>query len=197
MKIDELNAELKAHMIESEYAHKRVVFGEGKTNAKIALVGEAPGGDEEKEGRPFVGKAGRNLTEFLSALKLSRSEVYITNAVKLRPSKPSPKTGRELNRTPNSKEIQFFNPYLHRELEIIAPKYIVTLGNIPLRAVSGLDIRIGDCHGRLVKTPCVYENIFALYHPAAVIYNQSLKDTYMNDLEKLRKLLRTYKEENQ
>ena len=189
MKIDELNAELRTCMQESEYAHKNPVFGEGKLNAKIALVGEAPGGDEEKAGRPFVGKAGKNLTEFLSSLNLSREEVYITNAVKLRPSKPSPKTGRELNRTPNSKEIQFFNPYLHRELEIISPKYIVTLGNIPLRAVSGFDIRIGDCHGRVIDIPCVYENIFALYHPAAVIYNQSLKDTYMNDLEKLRMLI--------
>ena len=159
MKIDELNAELKKHMDKSEYAHKTPVFGEGKINAKIALVGEAPGGEEEKAGRPFVGKAGKNLTEFLSSLNLSRDEVYITNAVKLRPTKPSPKTGRELNRTPSAQEIQFFNPYLHRELEIIAPCYIVTLGNIPLRAVSGKDIKIGECHGRLVKAPCAYENI--------------------------------------
>lgn len=189
MKVDELNIEIRAHMLESEYAHKSPVFGEGKISAKIALVGEAPGGEEEKAGRPFVGKAGKNLTEFLSHLNLSRDEVYITNAVKLRPSKPSPKTGRELNRTPNLQEIEFFNPYLHRELEIIAPNYIVTLGNIPLRAVSGQDIKIGDCHGRLVKTPCAYENIFALYHPAAVIYNQSLKNIYINDLEKLRELI--------
>ena len=190
MKIDELNLELRAHMQASEYAHKNPVFGEGMINAKIALVGEAPGGEEEKAGRPFVGKAGKNLTEFLSSLDLSREEVYITNAVKLRPSKLSPKTKREVNRTPSSHEIQFFNPYLHRELEMISPKYIVTLGNVPLRAVSGLDIKIGECHGRVIDIPCAYKNIFALYHPAAIIYNQSLKNTYMSDLEKLRELIR-------
>jgi len=187
LKIDELNNELAKHMLESEYAHKRPVFGQGAVDAKIALVGEAPGGEEELAGQPFVGKSGKNLTEFLSRLNLSRDEVYITNAVKIRPSKPSPKTGRELNRTPNMQEIKFFNPYLHRELEIIAPKYIVTLGNVPLRAVSGQDFKIGECHGKLIKAS-VYENIFALYHPAAIIYNQSLLDVYLNDLEALRKM---------
>jgi len=188
LKIEELNQELERRMIESKYAHKRPVFGQGKLNATIALVGEAPGGEEEREGRPFVGKAGKNLTEFLTSINLSRDEVYITNAVKLRPSKPSPKTGRELNRTPSADEIKFFNQYLHLELEIIAPKYIVTLGNVPLRAVSGLDLKIGYCHGRLVSGNG-YENIFALYHPAAVIYNQALKDVYADDLEKLRELI--------
>jgi len=183
-----LNKELANHMIGSEYAHKRLVFGVGPGNAKIALIGEAPGGEEEKAGQPFVGKAGKNLTEFLSKLNISRDDVYITNAVKLRPSKPSPKTGRELNRTPNSREIEFFNPYLHRELEIIAPKYIVTLGNVPLSAVTGQNLKIGECHGQIIKAGN-YENVFALYHPAAIIYNQDLKDVYANDLEVLRKLI--------
>jgi len=190
LKIEELNQELSRRMLESKYAHKRPVFSQGQPNAKIALVGEAPGGEEEKAGQPFVGKAGKNLTEFLMSINLSRDEVYITNAVKLRPSKPSPKTGKELNRTPSADEIKFFAPYLHRELEIIAPKYIVTLGNVPLRAVSGLDLRIGDCHGRLVSGNG-YENIFALYHPAAIIYNQALKDVYASDLEKLCELMRS------
>lgn len=185
MKIRELNKELAKHMKESEYAHKRPVFGLGPNNAEIALVGEAPGHDEEKQGEPFVGKAGKNLTEFLNILGLSRDKVYITNAVKIRPSKPSPKTGKELNRTPNSKEIEFFNPYLHKELEIIKPKYIVTLGNIPLRAVTGQNLKIGSCHGRITASGN-YKNIFALYHPAAVIYNQSLKEVYLKDLEALR-----------
>jgi len=191
LKIDEFNMELASIMLESEYAHKRPVFGQGKPNAKIALVGEAPGGEEEREGRPFVGKAGNNLTEFLTSINLTRDEVYITNAVKLRPSKLSPKTGRELNRTPVADEIKFFAPYLHRELEIIAPKYIVTLGNVPLRAVSGLDLKIGDCHGTLIKGGNGYDNLFALYHPAAIIYNQALKDVYAEDLEKLCELMRS------
>ncbi|MCL2565905.1 MAG: uracil-DNA glycosylase [Defluviitaleaceae bacterium] len=184
MTVDELNEELWAAMKASEYADKRPVFGLGSPNAKIALVGEAPGHEEEKLGEPFVGKAGKNLTEFLKAVGLTRDELYITNAVKLRPSKPSPKTGRALNRTPNAREIEFFNPYLHRELEIISAKYIVTLGNVPLRAVTGQDLKIGDCHGRLLSAG-VYKNVFALYHPAAVIYNQSLKEVYLRDLEAL------------
>jgi len=189
MKIEELNEELAEAMKAREYAHKRPVFGLGSLNAKIALVGEAPGHEEEAQGKPFVGKAGKNLSEFLSALGLTRDEVYITNAVKLRPSKPSPKTGKELNRTPNPREIEFFNPYLHRELAIIAPKYIVTLGNVPQRAVTGQDLKIGDCHGKLLSAGA-YERIFALYHPAAVIYNQSLKEVYLRDLEALRDEIR-------
>lgn len=185
MNIDELNLELSESILKSEYCLKRPVFGLGPLNAKIALVGEAPGGDEEKYGKPFVGKAGKNLTEFLSAINLSRDEVYITNTVKIRPTKLSPKTGRELNRSPKAAEINFFVPFLHRELEIIAPRYIVTLGNVPLNAVAGQALRIGDYHGGLVKSGG-YENIFALYHPAAVIYNQSLKEVYIRDLEVLR-----------
>ena len=189
MKIEKLNRELAKHMLESEYAHKTLVFGQGPENARIMLIGEAPGGQEEKAGMPFVGKAGKNLSEFLSALNLSRDDVYITNAVKIRPSKPSPKTGRELNRSPNLHEIQFFNPYLHRELEIIAPLYIVTLGNVPLCAVTGRKLKIGDCHGKMMSAGD-YKNIFALYHPAAIIYNQSLKDVYMSDLEVLRQYIK-------
>jgi len=188
LKIDELNRTLEKNMKKSEYSHKRPVFGQGCVNAKIALIGEAPGGEEEKVGAPFVGKAGKNLTDFLCKIGLTRDDVYITNAVKIRPSKPSPKTGRELNRTPNLQEIKFFNPYLHRELDIIAPKYIVTLGNVPLGAVSGQNLRIGDCHGTMIKAGN-YANIFALYHPAAVIYNQSLKDVYLSDLEVLRGII--------
>ena len=189
MKIDELNLELVRSMSDSEYSHKRPVFGVGPSNAKIALIGEAPGGEEEKRGEPFVGKAGKNLMEFLNIPGLSRDEIYITNAVKIRPSKLSPKTGRELNRSPVSAEIKFFNPFLHRELEIIAPEYIVTLGSVPLKAVTGQNFKIGDCHGTKLKAG-LYENIFALYHPAAVIYNQSLKEVYLRDLEILRDEIR-------
>jgi len=188
LKIEELNIELAKKMSNSEYAYKRPVFGLGPENAKIALIGEAPGGEEEARGKPFVGKAGKNLTEFLNIIGLLRSEIYITNAVKLRPSKISPKTGKELNRSPNVAEIKFFNTFLHKELEIIAPKYIVTLGNVPLLAVTGQNLKIGDCHGTLIKAEA-YENIFALYHPAAVIYNQSLKDVYLKDLAMLRKIV--------
>ena len=185
MKMEALKTELIEAMAKSDYSHKKPVFGLGPLNAKIALIGEAPGGEEEKFGEPFVGKAGKNLSEFLSIIGLTRSDIYITNVVKIRPTKISPKTGGDLNRSPNSKEVAFFTPFLHRELEIIAPNYIVTLGNVPLRAVSGQSLKIGDCHGTILKG-CAYKSVFALYHPAAVIYNRSLKEVYLNDLEILR-----------
>ena len=189
MEIQELNDELKVKMLESEYKDKPPVFGYGPLNAKIALIGEAPGGDEEKQGRPFVGKAGKNLTELLNTIGLSREEIYITNTVKIRPTKISPKTGNNLNRPPDKNEIVFFKPFLLRELEIIAPDYIVTLGNVALNAVSDKKTGIGDCHGRITDTG-LYVNVFALYHPAAIIYNQSLKQVYLDDLNKLATILK-------
>ena len=95
-------------MYEQKYSDRRLVFGEGDENAKVMLVGEAPGGEEEKQGRPFVGKAGKNLDEFIELAGLLRSELYITNVVKFRPTGVSKKTGRPINRTPNKSEIDDF-----------------------------------------------------------------------------------------
>ncbi len=181
--------QLKEDVLKSDYAQKKLVFGEGKQNAKICMVGEAPGGDEEKQGRPFVGKAGQNLSSFLNVVGLKREEIYITNVVKFRPTNVSPKTGKFVNRPPKKTEIAFFLPYLMKELALIQPEMIVTLGNVPLKAITGDECAsIGDMHGAMAKTKDGYQ-LFPLYHPAAIIYNRGLAQTYDEDLQKLKQYL--------
>lgn len=187
--LERWRASLLAAVEQSPYREKTLVFGGGEAHPRIMLIGEAPGGEEEKQGRPFVGKAGANLTIFLETLGLTREEVYISNVVKLRPTKISPKTGKPVNRPPSAAEFDFFRPFLLEEISIVEPEWIVTLGNVPLRAVTGeKTIVIGDCHGREGRTPDG-RRLFPLYHPAAVIYNRSLSETYLEDLRALKALL--------
>lgn len=165
-----------------------VVFGEGNLDAKIVLIGEAPGKKEEETGKSFVGSAGKNLDEFLKILNLKREDIYITNVVKIRPYKENPKTGKTLNRTPNKNEIDISVATLEKQLHIIRPKTVVTLGNIPLRAIlKDNNAKIGDYHGRIAEL----ENfeLFPLYHPASIIYNRSLYDTYIEDVNKLKEFI--------
>lgn len=187
--IREVQQALLAAVETSAYQEKTIVFGEGAENPALMMIGEAPGGDEEKQGRPFVGKAGKNLSAFLEVVGLKREEIYISNVVKLRPTKESPKTGKAVNRPPSSDEIAFFLPYLLEEIQVISPKVIVTLGNVPLKAVTGeKKAVIGDYHGEPVKL-ADGRTLFALYHPAAVIYNRALQTTYDEDLLKLKAFL--------
>lgn len=189
--LEQLQQELLQKTESSEYAGKILVFGEGKLSPKVAMIGEAPGGDEEKQGHPFVGKAGKNLSEFLEIVGLTREEIFISNVVKLRPTKLSPKTGKPVNRAPSKEEIAFFLPYLKRELTIAAPKIIVTLGNVPLKALMDDEsASIGSCHGEIQTTPDA-KTLFPLYHPASMIYNPSIKQVYLEDLEILKNLLNT------
>ncbi|MFV0315087.1 MAG: uracil-DNA glycosylase [Anaerotignum sp.] len=188
---DEFQKKLTENFKNSVFAEKTLVFGEGAKMPLLMMIGEAPGGDEEKQGRPFVGKAGKNLSAFLEVIGLRREEIYISNVVKLRPTKESPKTGKKVNRPPSGEEIAFFLPYLEEEIAWISPKVIVTLGNVPLKAVTGKkNIVIGDVHG---KPYPLQEGmvLFPLYHPAAVIYNQALSDTYREDLLALKVFLST------
>lgn len=187
--INKVQQELLAAVETSAYQTKTIVFGEGTENPALMMIGEAPGGDEEKQGRPFVGKAGKNLSAFLEVVGLKREEIYISNVVKLRPTKESPKTGKAVNRPPSAEEIAFFLPYLLEEIQVIAPKVVVTLGNVPLKAVTGeRKAVIGDYHGK--PTPLADgRTLFALYHPAAVIYNRALQATYDEDLLALKAFL--------
>lgn len=163
-----------------------LVFGEGNTAPRLLLIGEAPGKQEEAQGRPFVGAAGKNLDSFLQVLGLAREEIYITNLVKLRPSKLSP-AGNLVNRPPSKEEKAFFTPFLREEIVLLRPNLIVTLGNNALEAFCKASI--GEVHGRLLEAD--EHRLFPLYHPAAIIYNQKLKATYAEDLEKLKELLDT------
>ena len=171
----------------SRHGQTPLVFGEGKINADILLCGEAPGKDEVAQGRPFVGKAGANLSEFLCFLGLKREDIYITNAVKYRPFKVSEK-GTVSNRTPSLKELFSERESLLKEIGIVAPKIIVTLGNSPLRSVTGDKKEvIGDVHGSIIKSG--EYSIFPLYHPASIIYNRSLKEVYLSDLAELKNVI--------
>ena len=165
------------------------VYGGGDANAAVVLVGEAPGEQETLQRKPFVGKAGQNLNGFLTVLGMGREDIYITNVVKFRPVKVHPTRGSLSNRPPSREEISLCAPLLRRELGIVAPKVVVTLGNVALRALcTDPHVVIGDCHGS--PRPMGDWELFALYHPASIIYNRSLADTYQQDLLALRDHLR-------
>ncbi len=170
-----------------EFSKEKLILGHGNLNSTIVLIGEAPGAKEIEIGEPFVGQAGKYLNEFLEALDIDRDDVYITNAVKYRPTKTNHKTGRLSNRTPTIKEIDSFRKYLNEEIAIVDPKIVVTLGNIPLRAIFNENLKIGEVHGRLMEKDIENNKykIFPLYHPAAVIYRRELKAVYMKDLASL------------
>ena len=174
---------------------KVLVFGEGQCRQPaIMLIGEAPGEQETLQRRPFVGKAGKNLDGFLEVVGLRREELYISNVVKIRPVRISEK-GRASNRPPNKEELALFTPYLYEEILLVQPQLIVTLGNVPLKALAGSKAVIGGMHGALTQTSVTHEKqtgvfpLFPLYHPASIIYNRSLQEVYQADLLKLKALL--------
>ncbi|HHV59242.1 MAG TPA: uracil-DNA glycosylase [Clostridiaceae bacterium] len=172
------------------FCDKEIVLGTGNLEAKILMVGEAPGKDEVRLSRPFSGMAGRNLDEFLSLLDIGRSSIYITNAIKYRLAKTNPKTGRISNRPATRREIIESREYLIGEIDIINPEYIVTLGNTALWAVTGdFGLNVGTLHGKIHKIlnkekPNI--KLYSLYHPASIIYNRSLKSTYIEDILRLK-----------
>jgi uracil-DNA glycosylase len=185
MKTEKINLLYKKASSLTEY---KTIFGEGNINARLMLIGEAPGAKEAEQGRPFVGQAGKNLEEFLNILNIKRDEIYITNVVKIRPFIINEKSGTEKNRPPNKKEIAVYCEILKDEIQIISPSIIITLGNVALQAVmENNHLTIGEQHGKLLN----HNNylVFPLYHPAAIIYNQSLKPIYLEDLEILKEVL--------
>lgn len=171
-----------------------LVFGEGPSSTDLMLIGEAPGEQETLLGRPFVGKAGKNLDRFLELAQMRREEIYISNAVKLRPTKVG-KTGRLSNRPPTKEEIALFRPWLMREIEMVRPRLIATLGNVPLLAVSNdRKLTIGAVHGREIPAGETGLSLFALYHPASLIYNRSLESVYEEDVRALSRRCREMRE---
>lgn len=174
-----------------DYLHP--VFGDGKisNNSKhrIVFIGEAPGKEEAAVGKPFVGKAGIQLDEMLNNANIDRSGLFVTNSVKFRPwNKKISKNGRETvsNRTPTQNEIIDSSVLLQKELMIIKPDIVVTLGNSPLKSVLWItgcsNVKtIGDCHGQALNIGADFV-LFPLYHPASGIYNHSLVDIMKHDL---------------
>lgn len=169
------------------------VCGEGNAEAALMLIGEAPGKEEVRQGRPFVGQAGKNLDEFLDMLGIERRDIYITNAVKFRPVKVKPDTGRVSNRTPSREETALCAGWLFEEIAVIKPRLVVTLGNTPLRVVS--DDRksvIGSMHGRIHRLSIGPQGqpiaLFPLYHPASIIYRRELRSVYEEDILELKRI---------
>lgn len=156
----------------------QLVMGEGSLNAEIVLIGEAPGKKEDELGRPFVGAAGKFLDEMLAAADLSRQDVYITNIVKYRPPN---------NRDPSPEEKAAFLPYLLRQLEIVDPKAIITLGRHSMEYFLP-NVKISQVHGRAVQKKTISHNktshnwlIIPLYHPAAALYNGGMRQVLIDD----------------
>lgn len=165
------------------------VIGEGSHSANIMFVGEAPGENEAKTGRPFVGRAGKLLDELLASIGIPRAEVYITNIVKDRP--PG-------NRDPLPDEISLYAPFLDRQIEAIKPKVVATLGRFSMQYVMnryGLDWELDTItrlHGQVFETVMPWGDkvkVVPLYHPAAAIYNQQLLATLQEDFKVLKTLL--------
>jgi DNA polymerase len=161
------------------------VVGEGDPYARIVFVGEAPGKKEAETGRPFVGAAGRILDELLASIELKREEVYITNVVKDRPPE---------NRDPRTEEIQLYGPLLIRQLEIIQPEVIATLGRFAMNFIleqfnrAEADEKISDLHGQPIEAKASYGKvtIIPLFHPAFALYAPDRKDTLKEDFQKLK-----------
>ena len=162
------------------------VFGFGNPEADVVFIGEAPGKDEDLQGKPFVGRSGKFLDEMLASIKLRREDVYITNTVKYRPPN---------NRDPRPEEIAECLPWLFEEMNFINPKIIVTLGRHSLNRFFPEE-KISESHGKILerKVPSLTtENFFALYHPAVALYNGSMRKTLIKDFKKLRKVLEKIK----
>ena len=159
-------------------SRKNAVPGEGPIDAKIMFVGEGPGQNEDEQGRPFVGAAGKLLTELLESIGLSRSEVFITNIVKCRP--PS-------NRAPRKSEIETCNPYLLSQIRLVKPRIVCALGSPAIATLLGEEFSATRAHGRPMSKGDV--TILPMYHPAAALYDASLKETLASDFKTLKDLL--------
>lgn len=156
----------------------QLVFGAGSPSADIVFVGEAPGKHEDVQGIPFVGASGKLLDAMLETIELARKDIYITNIVKYRPPD---------NRDPTPQEIEAFRPYLLQQIAIIKPKIVVFLGRHSM-GVFLPELKIGEAHGNpVVKDGRVY---LPLYHPAAALYNGSMRQTLLEDFAKIPAILK-------
>jgi uracil-DNA glycosylase family 4 len=157
---------------------KNAVPGEGSATARVMFIGEAPGEQEDAQGRPFVGSAGKLLTELLTSVNLKREHVYITNIAKCRP--PS-------NRPPRKDEAAACRSYLDRQIALLQPKVICPMGNSAIHALIDSDGSVTKMHGIPFEVGTV--TYFPMYHPAAALYTISLRNVMLEDFKKLRALL--------
>jgi uracil-DNA glycosylase family 4 len=160
----------------------QVVFGSGSPTADLMFVGEAPGFHEDKQGVPFVGQAGKLLEKLLNGIGLERKDVYIANVLKCRP--PG-------NRDPQADEIESCEPHLFRQIELIEPTVIATLGNFATKLLSGRPTGIMRVHGQEQETTIAGRTVilYPLYHPAAALYTPAMLKVLESDFARLPELL--------
>ncbi len=194
--LDQIRADIIADNICPDLAKqaKHLVMGDGNPDADIVFIGEAPGKNEDEQGLPFVGAAGKFLNEMLSTVSMDRSDVYITNIVKYRPPD---------NRDPLPAEKQAFWPYLIRQLEVIKPTIVVTLGRHSMEYFLP-DATISQVHGHAVRLHARFHTdsasvpliVVPLFHPAAALYNGGLRQTLLDDFARLPTIIKEMKQHN-
>lgn len=189
-RLDAIKQQILADNITPELAKQatQLVFGDGNPDADIVFIGEAPGKHEDEQGKPFVGAAGKFLNEMLAGIGMKREDIYITNIVKYRPPN---------NRDPYPEEKKAFLPYLQAQLEVIRPKIVVTLGRHSLSCFLP-DLQISKVHGEPKRIRINFHDgdgqgysivILPLFHPAAALYNGSMKQTLVDDFSRIPQIL--------
>ncbi len=160
----------------------QLVMGDGNPDADIVFIGEAPGKNEDEQGLPFVGAAGKFLNEMLAAAGMDRNDVYITNIVKYRPPN---------NRDPLPEEKKAFWPYLLKQLQIIEPKIVITLGRHSMEYFLP-EMKISQIHGQAKRITFGDKKlvIVPLYHPAAALYNGGMRQTLIDDFLRVPQIIR-------
>ena len=160
---------------------KEVIPGEGPATASVVFIGEAPGFHETVERRPFVGRSGKLFRKVMDEVGLDETEVYITNIVKARPPE---------NRDPSPQEIRAYKPFLDREIELIKPRLIVTLGRFSMAKFLP-DVKISQVHGRLHKVVWngIMHYVLPMYHPAAALRATKVKKSFITDFGKIQKII--------
>jgi len=169
---------LECTKCELHKSRTKAVPGEGSHDARIIFVGEGPGQNEDEQGRPFVGAAGKFLTELIESIGLKRSNVFITNIVKCRPPN---------NRAPRKSEVEACNPYLRSQIRLINPRIVCALGTPAITTLMGDEYSASRHHGKPLTKGEV--TILPMYHPAAALYDASLKETIFHDFQLLKQML--------
>lgn len=172
---------------------KHMVFGDGNADADMVFIGEAPGKNEDLTGLPFVGAAGKFLDEMLATIGLERKDVYITSILKYRPPR---------NRDPLPEEKKAFLPYLQAQLEVIQPKLVVTLGRHSMNCFLP-DLQISKIHGQPKRIKLQMKQsgdvltvmLLPLFHPAAALYNNSMRQTLIDDFNRIPAVLKQINEQ--
>jgi DNA polymerase len=177
--LEEIRTELgNCHRCKLYRTRRTIVFGEGNEKARLMLIGEGPGNDEDVQGRPFVGKAGQLLTKILQAIEIEREEVYIANIIKCRPPQ---------NRNPEPDEIENCYPFLLKQIQAIRPRIICALGTFSAQTLLKTDVKITALRGKIYDFSGI--QLFPTYHPAYLLRNPEKKREVWEDMKQIAKAL--------